>query len=162
LSFGWTTGSFLSAGRSPKATQHYVQFGPLVSALALILLALLMPLDLKQYFGGAYWLLVPLVCVGGGVGVCWPHLLTRVFHAAPAGQENIASAAIITVQLYALALGGALAGMLTNLSGFVNPGGVVGAKSASVVLFLVMSIGPFLATWLIYRRGRASPHNPLQ
>jgi MFS family permease len=156
LSFGWTTGSFISAGRSPKATQRYVQFGPLVSALALILLAVLMPLDLKQYVGGAYWLLVPLVCVGGGIGVCWSHLLTRVFHAAPAGQENIASAAIITVQLYALALGGALAGMLTNLSGFVNPGGAVGAKSASAVLFLVMSTGPFLATWLIYSKRKVS------
>src|SRR5690606_1595503 len=155
LSFGWTTGSFLSAGRSPKATQHYVQFGPLVSALALILLGVLMPLNLKQYAGGAYWLLVPLVCVGGGIGLCWSHLLTRVFHAAPAGQENIASAAIITVQLYAIALGGALAGMLTNLSGFVNPGGVAGAKSSSVVLFSVLSIGPFIAAWLIYRREKS-------
>ncbi|WP_308217654.1 MFS transporter [Paenalcaligenes niemegkensis] len=106
ISFGWTSGSFLSAGRSVQATERYVQFGPLVSAAGLLLLAILMPLDLTQYMGGAYWLILPLVCIGGGIGVCWPHLLTRVFHVAPAGQENIASAAIITVQLYALALGG--------------------------------------------------------
>ena len=156
LSFGWTSGSFLSAGRSPQATQRFVQFGPLVTACALLVLAVLMPRDLSTVAGTTYWLLIPLVCVGGGICVCWPHLLTRVFHTAPAGQENIASAAIITVQLYALALGGALAGMLMNASGMVNPGGVVGAKSASVVLFLVMAAGPFFATWLIYRKTSQS------
>lgn len=156
LSFGWTSGSFLSAGRSPQITQRFVQFGPLVTAVSLLLLAFLMPRDLSVYAGGSYWLLLPLVCVGGGIGVCWPHLLTRVFHGAPEGQENIASAAIITVQLYALALGGALAGMLMNLSGLVKPGGVVGAQSASVVLFIVMSTGPFLASWFIYRKARAT------
>lgn len=156
LSFGWTSGSFLSAGHSDKTTVRYMQIGPLVSAITLVLLAVLMPLDLKQFTGGAYWLIIPLMCIGGGIGVCWPHILTRVFRTAPEGQENIASAAIITVQLYALALGGALAGMLTNLSGFVNPGGIAGAKSASVVLFSVMAIGPFLAAVLIYRKEGAS------
>lgn len=154
LSAGWTSGSFLSAGRSPQATQRFVQFGPLVTAAALMVLALLMPRDLRGVAGTTYWLLLPLICVGGGIGVCWPHILTRVFHAAPEGQENIASAAIITVQLYALALGGALAGMLMNLSGFVSPGGMEGAKSASVVLFLVMSAGPLLVAWLIYSRSK--------
>lgn len=154
MSFGWTSGSFLSAGRSESATIRYMQLGPLVSAITLIVLAVVMPLDLKQVNGGAYWLIIPLMLIGGGIGVCWPHVLTRVFHASPEGQENIASAAIITVQLYALALGGALAGTLTNLGGFVNPGGVSGAKSAAVVLFSVMAIGPFLAALLIFRKER--------
>jgi hypothetical protein len=47
-----------------------------------------------------FWVLnLCLMGVGVGVGICWPHILTRVFKSAPAGQENIASAAIITVQL---------------------------------------------------------------
>ncbi|WP_308217655.1 hypothetical protein [Paenalcaligenes niemegkensis] len=48
--------------------------------------------------------------------------------------------------------------MLTNLSGLVNPGGAVGARSASVVLFLVMAIGPFLAAWLIYKKQKTAVH----
>lgn len=150
LSFGWTAGSFVSAGRSDTTTQRYVQFGPLVSGCGLLGLAVMMPLS----FGtgsSIYFLLIPLMAVGGGIGVCWPHVLTRVYQAAPKGQENIASSAIITVQLYALALGGAFAGMLTNLAGFVEPGGFEGARQASVVLFSVLSIGPLLTVWLIYK-----------
>lgn len=151
LSFAWTVGSFLSAGRSATTTHRYVQYGPFVSGAGLVGLAIMMPMNLSSSASAMAMLLLPLMAVGGGIGVCWPHVLTRVYQAAPKGQENIASSAIITVQLYALALGGAFAGMLTNLAGFVEPGGFEGARQASVVLFSVLSIGPLLTVYLIYK-----------
>ncbi len=153
LSFAWSIGSFLSAGKSPQTTEAFVKGGPILAAVGLVLLAILMPMDLQTLVpGGAYWLLVPLMAIGCGIGVCWPHLLTEVFHAAPKGQENLASAAIITVQLYSLAMGGALSGMLANLSGFDDPSNLNGTRVSAAVVFGVLALGPIIASWLVFKR----------
>lgn len=149
MSVGWTTSSFFSSRRSGRVASRFIFFGPVVSALSLACLALLLPqADLSHEGRTAWILLLPLLGVGLGIGLCWPLLLTRVFKAAPAGQENIASAAITTLQLFAMALGAALAGMVTNAAGFTDPGGVVGAKSAAVALFAVFACAPGLAAIL--------------
>jgi predicted MFS family arabinose efflux permease len=74
--------------------------------------------------------------------------LTRVFRSAPKGQENIASAAITTLQLYAMAMGAALAGMVANSAGFTEPGGVPGARHAALALFAVFACAPGLAAFM--------------
>src|SRR5690606_31314230 len=43
LSAGWTTGSFISSGRSPALVNRLIVAGPLVSAVSLALLAIAMP-----------------------------------------------------------------------------------------------------------------------
>ena len=77
----------------------------------MVALTVLMPTE----SGGGWLTLAPiclaLVAIGMGVGLAWPHLLTRVFHVAPDGEQDLASASITTVQLFATALGAALAGM---------------------------------------------------
>jgi len=96
------------------------------------------------------WVLVlSMTGVGLGIGICWPHLLAQVFRSAPAGQESIASSAMITIQLYALALGSTLAGMIVNAAGMTDPGGVEGALGASRALFLLFAIAPGLAIWVM-------------
>src|SRR5690606_17261536 len=112
MSAGWTMGSFISSGRSSAVANRLIQAGPIVSTVSLALLAFMMPSSALSPAG--IWLIAPLLGVGLGVGLCWPNLLTRVFKSAPKGQENIASAAITTLQLYAMAMGAALAGMVTN------------------------------------------------
>ncbi|MGP1613661.1 MAG: MFS transporter, partial [Pollutimonas bauzanensis] len=120
--------------------------GPMVSAASLLTLGAMMPLG--QGGADSNWLILPLLCVGLGVGLCWPNLLTRVFKAAPAGQENIASAAITTLQLYAMAMGASLAGMVANAAGFIQPGGIQGARQAALALFIVFACAPGLAVFL--------------
>lgn len=156
MSAGWTVGSFISSGRSTAVVNGLILAGPLVSAGALLLLAILMPLAVLSNEGaGAYWLMAPLLGVGLGVGFCWPNLLTRVFKSAPKGQENIASAAITTLQLYAMAMGAALAGMVANTAGFTEPGGVPGAQHAALALFAVFACAPGLAAVLSRPARRA-------
>ena len=155
MSFGWTAGSFINAGRSSTTTERLMRLGPALSTASLLGLALLMPQMLADDWGGSGWLLLPLIGTGMGVGLTWPHVLTRIFHAAPRGQENMASAAIITLQLYSLAMGAALGGVVSNAFGFVEPGGVAGARQASIALFLSFAIGPAITAWLIHRRVRA-------
>ena len=140
MSAGWTAGSFMSSGRPKPMADRMIAAGPWVSAAGLLALAFLMPVGSG---GVIVWLMaVPLILVGVGVGLCWPNMLTRVFKAAPKGQENIASAAITTLQLYAIALGSSLAGLVANLSGLTDPGGVEGARQAALALFVVFALAP--------------------
>ena len=143
MSAGWTVGSFISSGRARERANAMMAAGPWVSAAGLLALGVMMP---SGSGGLIVWAMtLPLFAVGLGVGLCWPNMLTRIFKAAPKGQENIASAAITTVQLYAIALGSSLAGLVANLAGLAEPGGIEGARQAALALFLVFTLAPALA-----------------
>ncbi len=83
--------------------------------------------------------------VGFGIGLGWPHLLTRILQVAPADDQDTAATSITTVQLFATALGSAVAGMLANAGGLSMPGGQDGASSAAWLLFAVMAAAPLLS-----------------
>ncbi|MDE1476779.1 MFS transporter [Xenorhabdus bovienii] len=152
MAAGWTVGSLFSSGRSAQTAQALVRRGPILVVLALIVLAIIMP---SQHLLGPVSSLtlmcVALAAVGAGIGAAWPHLLTQVFTNAPAGQEDLASTSITTVQLYATAIGSAFAGIVANLAGFSDPGGLAGAQSAAMWLFAVFAIAPVLATFVVRR-----------
>lgn len=156
MSAGWTLGAVTSSGRGPAAAARFMRAGPIVSCASLAALAVLIPLPLPDYGPSAvWWVVLPLVGVGLGIGMCWPHLLTQVFRMSPAGQENMASSAIITVQLYAMALGATLGGMVTNAAGFIDPGGVPGTRTASLAMFVVFALAPGVAALLVGNVVRA-------
>ncbi|MES2186252.1 MAG: MFS transporter [Pseudomonadota bacterium] len=154
---GWSAGSLLSSGCTGAAAERLLRTGPLLCVAGLLALALLVP-------AGA--LLAPeartLLCAlalagtGAGVGVGWPHLLTRVLTLAPPGEEGMASTAITTVQLYGMAVGAAVAGLVANAAGLTHPGGTAGAQAAAAWLFGSFALAPALAALLARRalRGR--------
>lgn len=151
MSMGWTIGSISSSGRGPVVARFLMRSGPAVTALSLLGLLVLVPW-LDAFDTGWVWVLsLALLGVGLGIGMCWPHLLAQVFRSAPSGQESIASSGMITVQLYALALGSTLGGMIVNAAGMTDPGGVVGAVQASQALFLLFALAPALAFWAMAR-----------
>uniref|UniRef100_UPI00190F7035 hypothetical protein n=1 Tax=Roseomonas sp. 18066 TaxID=2681412 RepID=UPI00190F7035 len=92
-----------------------------------------------------------LALTGAGVGICWPHLLTRILTLAPVDEGDTASAAITTIQLYGIAIGAAMAGLLANAAGLGEPGGAEGARRAAVVLFAAFALAPGLAALLAGR-----------
>lgn len=150
MSAGWSVGTFISSGRSNQMIGRLLVFGPLVSTLSLFGLLWLMP-DASVW---VVWLGVLLLGVGAGVGICWPHLLTGVFRAANADEQNIASAAITTLQLYAIALGASIAGMAANAAGFTEPGGLAGTISASWAVYGVFMFAPAIAIRLGWRAAK--------
>ena len=155
MAAGWTLAAMPSATRSGAAADGMMRLGPAVVLAALVLLAILMPLP--GAFGSPAGLAVgalALAAVGFGIGLGWPHLLTRVFNAAPAGQETLTASSVTTVQLYATALTAALAGVITNSAGLAQPGGVEGARQAALWLFAAFSIAPALALILLIRHLR--------
>ena len=141
MSAGWTLGTLSSSGRGPVGVGRLLMIGPVLSAASLAGLYFCMP-DPAAPTG---LLAVLLLGVGVGVGLCWPHLLTGVFRAAPADQQNIASAAITTLQLYAMALGASVAGMVANAAGFTDPGGWQGTRQAAWAVYGVFAFAPALA-----------------
>lgn len=145
MSIGWTMGSILSSGKQGRRAEKAIRLAPVLVFAGMVLLALLMPLESR----GEWHVLVPVSAafglVGAGVGISWPHLLTRILRVAPPDEQDLASAAITTVQLFGIALGSALAGMVVNLAGLIDPGGVAGTQTAAFWLFAVFALAPLIA-----------------
>jgi hypothetical protein len=70
--------------------------------------------------------------------------VTGVLQAAREAEHDMAAAAITTVQLSAAALGAAAAGVVANLAGIAQPGGVAGASDAAAWLFGLFALAPAL------------------
>jgi len=152
MAAGWTLAALLSASRTGDAAERLIRLGPAVIVAALLALAWMTAQIhwLRSLLGVASYCLA-LAGVGLGIGLGWPHLLSRVLSAARPGEENLASASITTVQLYATALAAALAGLVSNSAGLVDPGGVVGAQHAALWLFGVFALAPVLTLILVRR-----------
>jgi predicted MFS family arabinose efflux permease len=92
-----------------------------------------------------------LLAMGLGIGICWPHLGTRVFTFAPEGEKELAASSITIIVMVSQAFGSALGGLVTNLAGMTSPGGMAGAASASAWLFGCYAATPVLAALAIRR-----------
>ncbi len=149
MSAGWTLGSVTSSSRVGALAHRILRIGPLVTAVSIVTLGILMSLSFPGPGVSAAAMLLPLLGVGLGIGLCWPHLLTHIYKAAPQGQENMASSAIITTQLYAMAFGAALGGMIANAAGFIDPGGVEGTRGAALALLVAFGLAPALAAYFV-------------
>lgn len=151
MAAGWTTGSISSSSLSQRGVSRAIRVSPVLGVIGMVVLAVLMPVATN----GDWFMLAPICLalfgIGLGVGLAWPHLLTRVLQVAPAHQQDLASASITTVQLFATALGAALAGMIANLAGLTEPGGIVGTASAARWLFAVFALCPLLGVVIAAR-----------
>lgn len=136
MAAGWSFGSMLSAGRSGAFATGSIRVGPMLMAVALATLAwLLQQPSGFEHGSGFVFLCVVLATAGLGIGLAWPHLLTALLAAAPADEGALASSSISIVQLYAMSLGAALAGLIANAAGLSDPGGVAGARTAALWVF---------------------------
>ncbi|MBR1217210.1 MFS transporter [Bradyrhizobium sp. U87765 SZCCT0131] len=141
---GWTVGSVSSSNFSGRTVQRIVVIAPCVSLVGSLILLALMPTPGTGDTMRLTVLAVGLFSLGLGVGMAWPHLLTWVLTLAAPGEQDRASASITTVQLYATAVGAAVAGLVANTAGLVDPGGLAGTSRAAFALFVVFCITPAL------------------
>lgn len=152
MAAGWSIGSLASSGREGAKATTLLRTGPRLCTLGLLVLAVAMPNNtLLSSTTSSLIHIIALTAVGAGVGMGWPHLLTRVLTLAPAAEGNTASAAITTIQLYGMAIGAAVAGLVVNAAGLTSTGGLAGAQSASAWLFASFAIAPAGAVWLTRR-----------
>ncbi|MFD2555482.1 MFS transporter [Sphingobacterium tabacisoli] len=165
IAFGWTLSSITFSGYKGNSVNKIIILGASLMFLGLLGLAYITATGsqastLTIFFTGLF-----LLAIGAGIGMGWPHLLTRVFSLAPTGQENMTSASVTTVQLIATSFGASLAGLVTNLSGIADSSKQLGAINASIVLYGSFAIAPLLALLIliltlrqIKRKTTATPH----
>ena len=154
MAIGWTLASLFSANLSSRSAPGAITISPVLGLIGLIVLALFMPV-----VGSGSWIGLAPVCaslglVGASIGLAWPHVVTMVFQRASPDEQAIAAGAITTVQLFATALGAATAGMVANLSGITQPGGVAGASNAALWLFGLFALAPALCIPAARRAAR--------
>ncbi len=141
---GWTVGSIASSGTAGRTVERAIMAGPLLGLAGMAGLAMFIPGNST----GTWWALAPiclaLAMIGVGVGLAWPHLLTRVLKAVEPHERALAGASITTVQLCATAAGAALAGMTANAGGLIDPGGLDGTARAASWLFWTFALAPLL------------------
>ena len=149
---GWTLGAFITANKTATQVTKILRYSPVLIIAALMALAIFIPMPNLLDMGGLLILfIIALISVGLGIGLCWPHLAIHVFNAANKGEENLASSSVVTVQLFAMALATAIAGIIVNNAGITAPGGVEGTRHAAMWLFALFAIAPLLALMLVRR-----------
>lgn len=145
MAAGWTVSEIWSSSYKHNGIRRAIVSGPILVLAGMVVLALATPIHAQ-----GDWLILAFIClgltlIGFGIGLGWPHLLTRVLQVAPAGDQDTAATSITTVQLLATAVGSALAGMLANLGGITHPGGIEGTSSAAFWIFAILAIAPLMA-----------------
>ena len=154
MSIGWTAGSMTSAHWHGERAKQTIFAGPAFGFIGLALIALFMPMAGAEFLVIAAPLCVGIIAVGFGMGFAWPHIVTAVYEFAPEGEAEKASSSITTVQLFAAALGAALAGLTANLAG-IEASSEGGVALATTWLFGLFALLPALAVLTARRVRRA-------
>ncbi|KRD73370.1 MFS transporter [Ensifer sp. Root278] len=154
MSIGWTAGSMTSAHWHGERAKQTIFAGPAFGFIGLALIALFMPMAGAEFLVIAAPLCVGIIAVGFGMGFAWPHIVTAVYEFAPEGEAEKASSSITTVQLFAAALGAALAGLTANLAG-IEASSEGGVALATTWLFGLFALLPVLAVLTARRVRRA-------
>lgn len=143
MSAGWSIGSLASSGN--VRIGPVLRAGPLSMAAGLAILFALMPQQDESGLMIAA-LGLGLAAMGGGIGMCWPHLGTAVFTHAPHAERDLASASITTIIMVGNAFGSALGGMVTNMAGMAEA-----PERASAWLFGLFTLAPVAAVFAVRR-----------
>ena len=123
-SLGWTIAALAVAGLSSVWSRRMLILGPAVMAIGLLGVAVL------DSPGPILGLLLAILMVGLGIGMCWAFVAQRVMGAAAREDATVAASAMPTVQQVGLALGGASAGLIANMAG-ISDGDVGGITEAA-------------------------------
>jgi MFS family permease len=123
-SLGWTVAALAVAGLSNLWSRRMLILGPAAMAIGLVGVGVL------GASGPIVGLLLAIVLVGLGIGMCWAFVAQRVMGGALPGDATIAASAMPTVQQMGLALGGASAGLVANMAG-LSGGDLAGIAQAA-------------------------------
>lgn len=142
---GWSFSAIISSSQPSSIAQRLMRIGPAINFTAIIVLGLLISNYLLLPYGQVIIICLALFFTGAGIGMAWPHYLTRVLQVSQGEEAQKAATSITTIQLFSTAVGAAISGTVVNMAGLTNPGGIAGAQNAAHWLFIVFSITPLIA-----------------
>ncbi|TCM80932.1 MFS transporter [Rhizobium sp. BK068] len=146
VALGWTFAAFFSGMLSGRRASTAIVVGCVVEMVAVASLTIFLATDNQSSdlatLGPA---VVGMFLMGFGVGLGWVHLVTKILGLVDNSEQDKASAAISTVQSLGSAFGAAVAGVIVNSTGLVDPGGVAGGISAAHWLYVLMALPGLIA-----------------
>lgn len=148
LAGGWSLASILFSGKSGSTVRRFLVIGPGMGAVGLAVLALVMPMQAPWVLGACA---LALTCIGLGVGMAWPHVLNAIMHSADHSDADVAASAITTVQLYGMAVGAALVGLVVNAMGVGTQTESAALGSAALWLFGLFALFPAISVFYTRR-----------
>jgi Major Facilitator Superfamily len=113
-SISWTLGTLVSARATGAAVRAAVMLGPLLTASGFV------GLWLTMGAGPVAGVAASLLLVGGGIGTCWAHVGTIILAAGRADESAVTASMIPSTQLFAVALGSAVSGVIANAAGLAG------------------------------------------
>ena len=142
---GWSFSAIISSSRKQSTAQRLMRVGPAINFAAILILGLLISNVVILPYGQIIIICVALFFTGAGIGMAWPHYLTRVLQVSQGQEAQKAATSITTIQLFSTAVGASISGTIVNMAGLTEPGGVLGAQNAAHWLFTVFALTPFIA-----------------
>lgn len=146
VALGWTMAAFVSSNFSGRGAAIAIAAGAAVEAISTLALLFLLGRDNPQTDVVVIVAAVfAMLGMGFGVGLGWAHLVSHILRLADGDEKDKASAGITTMQSLGTAFGAALAGVVVNATGLIDPGGVAGSISAAQWLYGLFVIPACLA-----------------
>ena len=146
-SLSWTAGTLLSARVSPARAHTVIMLGPILTATGFA------SLFFTIGSGPVVAIAVSLMLVGVGIGTCWAHIGTAILSSARPDEGALTASMIPSTQLFAVALGAALSGVIANAAGLAASASRPTAALAGSWLFGCFVAAP-LAAFVIASRLR--------
>jgi predicted MFS family arabinose efflux permease len=146
-SLSWTAGTLLSARVSPARAHTVIMLGPVLTATGFV------GLFFTIGSGPVVAIAVSLMLVGVGIGTCWAHIGTAILSSARPDEGALTASMIPSTQLFAVALGAALSGVIANAAGLAASASRPTAALAGSWLFGCFVAAP-LAAFVIASRLR--------
>jgi MFS family permease len=150
-SLGWTVAAVAVAGLPSRWSDRTMVAGPLAMAVGLSGIALFMTAQPVA-------VLPPLIVLTGlGIGVCWVFGVQGIMSGAKAGERDLASGSVATVQQTGFALGAAASGIVANvagLSGGLTTGGIASAAFWVPLGFVLVALMAAVMGWRLVSLSR--------
>jgi MFS family permease len=148
IAAGWTGMSFAVANLKPRHEGRAIRLGAAVIAAGVAWGAF------EMVRGGLLGIVLSMILLGAGFGICWAFLAKRVIGGAPVEEQPLASAAVPTTQLIGGAVGAAAAGALANALGFAHGVTLEGGQAHGLLLFsafIPLALVGLAAAWRLGR-----------
>ena len=137
VSVGWAASEVFSARLTGRRMRLAVFAGPLLMVTGSALLGYATPMHVASGPLLTVVMSLALVVLGAGVGTGWPHLNSFVLQFTDEQERDMAASALSTIQMFSVAFGTAVAGLVANLSGFKSGGDIGSIANSAVWLFAI-------------------------
>lgn len=153
-SLSWTAGTFVSARVGRERVHRVIVLGPLLMASGFVALFLTIAPGPVAAIAGA------LLLVGLGIGMAWTHIGAAILSSGRPDEGTVTASMIPTTQLFAVALGSALSGIIANQAGLARDASPATAALAAAWLFGGFTVVPLTAAVIGWRLRPAQPRRP--